>query len=89
LRPHTHRPTSGVDTPFVTKTTFARRPPWKTRKTRQQSFNQEFYSPFDDDDERRPGFSKNVHVKEGRTTNHVTNANFRFSLVLAQLPTWW
>jgi hypothetical protein len=48
----------------------------------QQNFNEEFYSPFDDDDEARPGFSKNVHVKEGRTTdriNIVTNNAFNIS----------
>ncbi len=48
----------------------------------QQNFNEEFYSPFDDDDETRPGFSKNVHVSEGRTTDHiniVTNNAFNIS----------
>ena len=37
----------------------------------QQNLNEEFYSPFDDDDEARPGFSRNVHVSEGRTTDHI------------------
>lgn len=48
----------------------------------QQNFNEEFYSPFDDDDEARPGFSRNVHVSEGRTTDHiniVTNNAFNIS----------
>jgi len=53
----------------------------------QQNFNEEFYSPFDGDAEARPGFSKNVHVSEGRTTaniNIVTNNAFNISNFGAQ-----
>jgi hypothetical protein len=48
----------------------------------QQNFNEEFYNRHDDDEEARPGRSKNVHASAGRTTkniNIVTNDAFSLS----------